>query len=368
MSDQPPLAYKRYVVFSTRKIFAYLAWIALLPCRALMAWSAFLACRVLLDRKPLLIALGLGVFASVAVSIYCTNQYSQLNSQFEKYSLANRNSSAQLNASALRLQDLEKQTQGLSNKIASLNGIFPIKERPQINWLSPLVGATIISELCSPPSPPKKLKFEYSNLEKPEELKNQEGPESHKNGWYYRWLHNKAQLPTNSGQSAPGPATALLPWTEAERRYCVPEGQALQLAVTSPRYILPTRLVIEHWRRGGVPGSLMRRAPKDIELWSYIEEEDDAANVRDESLAIYPSLNANYDQQNESLHSKQYLKFPWIPIGLFRYEIDTARNVQDFRIEYDFKIPMKRFAIRVISNWGDLNETCLVRVRLYGEE
>lgn len=333
-----------------------------------MAWSAFLACRVLLARKPLLIALVLGVFASVAVSIQSTNQYSQLNSQFEKYSLANRNSSARLNASALRLQDLEKQTHGLSNRIANLHGIFPVKERPRINWLSPFVGATIISELCSPPSPPKELKFEYSNLEKPEGFKNQEAPESHKNGWFYRWLYNKTQLPTNSGQSEPGPATALLPWKEAARRYCVPESQALQLVVTSPRYILPTRLVIEHWRKGSVPGSLMRRAPKDIELWSYIEVEDDAAQVRDESLAIYPSLNANYDQQNESLHSKQHLKFPWIPIGLFRYEIDTARNVQEFRIEYDFKITMKRFAIRVISNWGDLNETCLVRVRLYGEE
>lgn len=333
-----------------------------------MAWSASLARRVLLARKLLLIALVLGLFASVAVSIRCNDKYSQLNSQLEKYSHANRNSSAQLNASALRLQDLEKQTLGLSNTIESINGMFQAIEGPQINWLSPGVGAIIIPELCSPPSPPKKLKFEYSNLEKAENLKSQEASESHKKAWYYQWLGIKAQLPINSGLSAPGPATALLPWTEAERRYCVPDGRVLQLAVSIPRYILPTRLVIEHWRRGKVPGSFMRRAPKDIELWSYIEGEDDAAKVRDEFFANHPSLTANYSQQNGSLHSKLYLGFPWIPIGVFRYEVDMARNLQEFRIKYDLKIPMKRFAIRVISNWGYLSETCLVRVRLNGEE
>lgn len=368
MSDQPLLAYKRYGVFSPRKIFAHLAWVALLTCRTLVAWSDFLACRVLLARKLLLIALVLGLFASVAVSIQCTSQYSQLNTRLEKYSHANQNFSAQLATSALRLRALDKQTLGLSKRIASINGVFTVKEPPQIDWLSPLVGATIIPELCSPPSPPKELKFEYSNLETPENLKNQEAPESHKNGWYSRWLGIKAQFPTKSGLSAPGPAKALLPWTEAERRYCVPEGRVLQLAVSSPRYILPMRLVVEHWPKGKVPGSLMRKAPKDMELWSYIEVEDDAAKVRDESLASYPSLTANYGQQNESFHSKQCLKFPWIPIGVFRYEIDMARNVQEYQIKYDLKIPMKRFAIRVISNWGYLDETCLVRVRLYGEE
>lgn len=367
MSDQRLLANKRYGVFSPWKIFSYLAWIVLLACRTLRAWVSFLVCRVLLARRLLLIALVLGLFASVAVSIQCTNQYPQLSLHLQKYIHANQNSSVQLNASALRFEDLEEQTLGLSKKIASMSDIVPFKERTQINWLSPLVGATIIPELCSPPSPPKDLKFEYSNLEKPEDLTNQETSKSHGNDWYSRWLGIKSQFPINSGLPAPGPVTALLPWKEAERRYCVPEGQVLQLGVSSPRYILPTCLIIEHWRKGEVPGSLMRGAPKDVELWSYIGVEGDAAKVRDEALASYPGLTANYSQQNESLHPKQILDFPWVPIGVFRYEISMARNVQEFLIGYDLEIPMARFAIRVISNWGHVGETCLVRVRLYGE-
>lgn len=351
-TNQRLLANIRYGVFSPRKIFSYLAWITRLACKTLRAWVSYLVYRVLLARKLLLIALILGLFASVAVSIQCTNQYPQLSSQLEKYIHTNRNSSAQLDASALRYQDLEEQTLGLSKK-AGMRDIFPVRERTQTNWLSPLVGATIIPELCSPPSPPKEFKFDYSNLEKPENLTNQET--------------YKSQFQINSGPSAPGPATALLPWKEAERRYCVPEGQLLQLGVSSPRNILPTSLIIEHWRMGEVPGSLMRRAPKDVELWTYIRAEDDAAKVRDEALTNYPGLTTKSSQQNESLHPKQILTFPWIPIGVFRYEIDTVRNVQEFRIDYDLEIPMEHFAIRVISNWGHVGETCLVRVRLHGE-
>lgn len=367
VSDQRLLANKRYGIFSPRKIFSYLAWIALLACRTFRAWVSYLVRRVLLARKLLLIALILGLFASVAVSIQCTNQYPQLNSQLEKYIHANRNSSAQLDVSALRYQDLEDQTLGLSKKIASMSGIFSVKERTQINWLSPLMGAAIIPELCSPPSPPKELKIEYSSLEKPGNLKNQETCESRKKGWYSRWLSIKPQFPINSGPSAPGPATALLPWKEAGHYYCVPEGQVLQIGVSSPRYILPTGLIIEHWPMGEVPGSLMRRAPKDVELWTYIPVDDGAVKVRDEARTNYPSLTANFSQQNESLHPKQILNFPWIPIGVFRYEINMARTVQEFRINYHLRFPMELFAIRVVSNWGHVGETCLIRVRLYGE-
>lgn len=367
MSDLQFLVNKRYGFFSPRKIFSYLTWIALLACKTSRAWVSYLVCTVLLARKLLLIAFILGLSASVAVSIQCTNQYPQLSSQLQKYIHANRNSSVQLDASALQYQDLEELTLGLSKKITIMSNVFPIEERNQINRLSPLMGAAIIPELCSPPSPPKELKFEYSILEKPENLTNQETSKIHKNGWYSRWLSIKPQFPINLGPSAPGPATALLPWKEAERRYCVPEGQMLQLGVSSQQYIIPTRLIIEHWRKGEVPGSLMRKAPKDVELWTYIQGEDDAATVRDKTLTNYPNLTANYNQQNESLHPKQILNFPWIPIGVFRYEIDMVRNIQEFRIGYDLKIPMKRFAIRVISNWGHVGETCLVRVRLYGE-
>lgn len=345
-TDQRLLANNRYGIFSPRRIFSYPAWIAQLAFRKLRAWVSYLIYRVLLARKLLLI---LGLLASISVSRQCTNQYPLLSLQLEKYIHTNRNSSAQLDASASRYQDLEEQTLGLSKKIASMRDINQVKKRIQTNWLSPLVGAAIIPELCSHPSRPKELKYDYSNLEKPADLTNQET--------------SKSQSQNNSRPSAPGPATALLPWKEVESRYCVGEGQVLQLGVSSPRKILPTSLIIEHWRMGEVPGSLMRRAPKDIELWTYIPAEDDAAKVRDEALTNYPGLTTNSSQQNESL----ILNFPWIPIGVFRYEIDTARNVQEFRIDYDLQIPMEHFAIRVISNWGYVGETCLVRVRLYGE-
>lgn len=348
-TDQRLLANNRFGVFSPRKISSYLAWIARLAYRILKAWVSCLVYRVLLARKLLLIALILGLFASIAASIQCTNQYPQLSLQLEKYIHTNRNSLAQLDASAPLYKDLEEQTLGLSKKIASMRDMFRAKERTQINWLSPLVGAAIVPELCSAPSPLKEFKFDYS----PEKLTNQK--------------INKSQFQNNSGPSVLGPAAALLPRKDVESRHCVPKGQVLQIGVSSPRNVLPTSLIIEHWRTGEVPGSLMRRAPKDVELWTYIRAEDDAAKVRDEALTNYPSLATNSSQQNESLHPKQILNISWIPIGVFRYAIDTARNVQEFRIGYDLEIPLQHFAIRVISNWGDVGETCLVRVQLYGE-
>lgn len=59
-------------------------------------------------------------------------------------------------------------------------------------------------------------------------------------------------------------------------------------------------------------------------------------------------------------------------MGALRYDIYADGHVQTYKIPKVIRdilskmVPPKKVAVRVVSNWGDGNVTCLARVKLYG--
>ncbi len=296
-----------------------------------------------LTRKVLWIAFIVGLFACLATSVFCTYQYGHFGSLLDEYDHANVESTLQTAILVERLEILGKKIDSLHGSVASKDDIHSHGPPDEIDWLSYWLGAEPIPYLTSSSSPVD--------------------DSSPKQSWYSSWLGNTPDTPENKAKSKSGPEKALQPWTEAEPRYCVScHGGMSQLAVILPRTIIPFYLVIEHWREGEVPD--IGNAPKSVEFWVHIENETVATDIREWAEGVYPGImDANHPQKGSML---QALDFPWVPVGRFRYEIDAFENVQRFRIPYELEVPVQLVAIRVKSNWGNLDDTCLVRVRLHG--
>lgn len=124
--------------------------------------------------------------------------------------------------------------------------------------------------------------------------------------------------------SGVGPDAALLPYTEYEPPYCTSTN--MQLAAKLPRPIVPTELVIEHWPKDEV--TIAGIAPKDVELWVEHGEE-------------------------------------WILAGKWIYNIHANQAAQGFPV-VPADLIVQRVQIRIKSNWGSANKTCLVRAKIYG--
>lgn len=235
-----------------------------------------------------------------------------------------------------------------------MNPEIPIlKPEPRrVDWFSFGLGALPITNLCTPPyrippapTPPKKTWF-WSKpvvvIENPEvRLK--------------RLQAEKIVSPLNASQ-------ALLHWDEPSPRYCVRAAGKLQLAVFTPRSITPTELVIEDYHKDEV--LRIATAPRDVELW-----------MSTQTVAQRKLLNGQHHIHIQTIRSRKSalsqdaakLTADWIPIGRWRYNIYAEDNVQKFPIELEMgDVSSRKFAVRVMNNWGDYELICLVRARLYG--
>lgn len=214
------------------------------------------------------------------------------------------------------LQRLTNQTNLLAGRVGQIEERAIASKTPvpsQINWLSWDLGARAMVQFSSPAitKPPLTLTAKA----KP---------------WWCPWCKER-HIPTSStwyakrAFSGTGPNAALLPHTEYEEPYCTSAG-AMLLAVELPRPIIPTELVIEHWRKDEV--TVVGIAPRDVELW-----------VRD--------------------GEKMVLAGKWI------YNIHSYQEAQKFPVALA-DLAVQLVGIRVTSNWGSANRTCLVRAKLHG--
>ena len=102
----------------------------------------------------------------------------------------------------------------------------------------------------------------------------------------------------------------------------------MQLAVKLPRPIIPTELIIEHWRKDEVPVPIAGVTPRAVELW--VERGEDLVRAGD-----------------------------WI------YNIHANQEAQKFSVAFG-EIAVQRVAVRIASTWGNSTITCLVRAKLHG--
>ena len=169
------------------------------------------------------------------------------------------------------------------------------------------------------------------------------------------------------------PTMALRPWGEPETCYCAPSARGkLQLAVLLPRPVSPTQLVIEHYARDDLPTAMSGAAPKELELWTSISNDALRGVVAREIVKSFPDIFVKkYTQHNRLLDSKQHLNSTWVPLGRWIYDLYAYQNVQEFQIPVNLVrmgVAVNEVAIRVNSNWGNFDRTCLARVRMFGKD
>lgn len=213
------------------------------------------------------------------------------------------------------LQLLANQTSILAGRVNQIEERCIAAESPvpsQVNWLSWDLGARAITWLSTPAIAPS-----------PRILTTAARP------WWCPWckehyIYSSSAWYESRLFSGVGPDAALLPHTEYEPPYCTSTN--MQLAAKLPRLIVPTELVIEHWPKDEV--IIAGIAPKDVELWVEHGEE-------------------------------------WILAGKWIYNIHANQAVQGFPVALA-ELIVQRVQIRIKSNWGNANKTCLVRAKIYG--
>lgn len=301
------------------------------------------------------LALVISVIISISTASLSTLRYRQITTGLQEFQNESKVLSIIPTMFSERLHKLEEQVASFAEDAVDKDARLR-----QINWLSFDLGARANPYLSSPCA-----RRPYLTI---------------KSRWSIRWKHLKSALTTHPhnlplatrrGPSTLGPNTALMPWIEFEPQYCAPSGRGkLQLAVNTPRPITPTELVVEHFRKDQVP--FIGSAPKEVELWINMED----ANLREELgqliQAIYPDvISRTYDQKDRLLDPMMVLGPEWVPVGRWTYQISARNNVQHFRIPVDLAslgVVVRKHVIRVNSNWGNVDRTCLVRVGLHGED
>ena len=163
---------------------------------------------------------------------------------------------------------------------------------------------------------------------------------------------------------------AILPWHDIGDCWCAPSTRGkLQLAVVLPRPIAPTELVIEH-----VPAGELRdigTVPKEVELWVQVKGREARRNLRTFVSTMIPDINKPMSQRGKGKDTVKDLGETYIPIGRWTYDVNSLHNVQTFPVYFDlseWSEATDRVVVRVNSNWGSKDETCLYRVKLHGKD
>lgn len=243
---------------------------------------------------------------------------------------------------------VEKNSQEISNleiKIQRLEGRIP-----RINYFSFDLGARVDEFLTSPrlvlDAPVKKrLKWLFPNY----------------------WRGKPFMKPQFASRDS---SQALKGWSEALDRWCAASNRGrLQLVIKMPRAIAPETLVVEHFPRNEL--LMYGAAPKELELWLRITDDAMRFKILELVLRACPEFIAREASYRErKLEEKGPLDDTWIPVGLFVFNTAyTTEYSQSFPIPVDlvrYGVATNEAAIRVNSNWGNLDSTCLYRVILHG--
>ncbi|CAK3991131.1 Hypothetical predicted protein [Lecanosticta acicola] len=172
------------------------------------------------------------------------------------------------------------------------------------------------------------------------------------------------QIPQTNGNP---PIAALMQWKEFGECWCsVPsadeKGQA-QLGIRLGHTVYPEKLILEHISAGGTLD--IAGAPRELEFWAQLESPQEAQKVKD-LLAQRVHISQSYEcgappkgQQN------------WVCLGTGHYDIHQKFYAQEFELHGNWEgIPVttSRMVVRVVSNWGAEDHTCIYRVRMTGSQ
>ncbi|KAL2070545.1 hypothetical protein VTL71DRAFT_13571 [Oculimacula yallundae] len=174
------------------------------------------------------------------------------------------------------------------------------------------------------------------------------------------------------GNSIPvpnGPDAALTKWEEYGDCWCSPSsndaGSGPSLAILMGESVYPDQVVVEHILPNASlePGA----APREMELLAYIPDPEVFRKVSEMSHKRFQT-----DPDDDSLPVEPLSNENFVRIATWTYERNTLDNIQAFAVQVDLKAlgaHTNKVIIRSKNNWGegDVDYTCLYRVRLHGE-
>ncbi len=287
---------------------------------------------------------------------------------------------------ARRFDTLEHQFQNLPSMPRTTDTHQPKVQK--INWFSPGLGAITAPSMSSPT---KLMVRAYKQSAKAPTV-----PAKIHTSWLSSFLSSlrsqrgyeaSSPLIANDGTKTIGQQSeksykyeitearslqqALLPWHDVGDCWCAPSTRGkLQLAVMLPRKIYPTELVVEHVPKGELHD--IGNAPKEVELWIQILDENTRREIGQEVLRKNPDAFKEISQRGKGPDTVKALDETFLPIGRWTYDIKAANHVQSFAVPVDLSWWVDGTTIRAVfranSNWGSTDSTCIYRVKLHGKD
>jgi hypothetical protein len=161
------------------------------------------------------------------------------------------------------------------------------------------------------------------------------------------------------------PEAALTKWDEHGDCWCTDagglDGLGASIGVLSGSSIYPEQVVVEHIAPTASlePGA----APKDMELWAYIDDFELYDTVKELSREMFPPESREVEAQ-ETLG--------YVRVATWTYDIESPDNIQAFPVQLDlkgFSAHTNKLIIRAKNNWGagNVDYTCLYRLRVHGD-
>ncbi|KAK7050918.1 DNA replication factor C complex subunit Rfc1 [Paramarasmius palmivorus] len=173
------------------------------------------------------------------------------------------------------------------------------------------------------------------------------------------------------------PVTAL--HHELHNGHCWPfagtEGM-LGVALASPAHV--DSVTIDHVAKEVAFD--VRSAPREMEVWGLVDGRDNMLKVRNWVMEKEQKRQEALDRGEEVVPAEEtgYAAPRWMPnnggtyvrIAQFTYNVHSDRNVQTFPILDEIRelgVDFGIVVLRVKSNWGREEFTCLYRMRVHGE-
>jgi SUN domain-containing protein 1/2 len=151
----------------------------------------------------------------------------------------------------------------------------------------------------------------------------------------------------------------------------------LAVALAAPTYI--SDITIDHVAKEVAFD--MRSAPREMEVWAMVEGKDNVAKVKawhaekalrkKEAKMAAKERGLSFDDEADVVYPKTLPKAPqYIRIANFTYNIHAPRNIQTFPVDEEIRelgVDFGIVVLRIKSNWGRDEYTCLYRLRVHGE-
>ncbi|KAF7977493.1 hypothetical protein HWV62_3454 [Athelia sp. TMB] len=147
----------------------------------------------------------------------------------------------------------------------------------------------------------------------------------------------------------------------------------LTVALAAPVYV--EDITIDHVAKE-VATSDMGSAPRDMEVWGMVEGTDNVAKVQawlaERAAAREDARERGFPVEEEPAYPSTLPRTPlYVRLATFTYDINAPKHVQTFPADPELRalgIDFGIVSLRMLSNWGQDEYTCLYRFRVHGQK